>query len=164
MIQFLEATNKLFENGFLSHRKISSADETTLASIRTGFSFFCHWYSTLESLPDFRPKNPREKRFLSWQTFDLLRLTVFGFLSFAKKFLEHNPNHYLIPFRINGSAVESWFAQIRQRAGCGAVSSVNYSFTAARVVSSNATDMCRRKRKKDDGYRFAQLDLKRSKH
>lgn len=162
-ISFLEASNKLFENGFLSHRKITSLDSTVVDNILSGLLFFTDWYVKLEESGNFQPINPREKRFLGWQTFDLLRLSVYGFTDFVNKFLGLYPMHYIIPFRINGSAVESYFAQIRQRAGAGPLTSVNLPYASARLAASNATDAKSRKRKVDDSFRNESLYLKRSK-
>ena len=42
-IQHLEACNKLFENGFLSHNKITSQDRSVIVSFDEGFWFFVGW-------------------------------------------------------------------------------------------------------------------------
>ena len=38
--KYLEACNKVFENGFLSHKKIYSSDSEVLFNIQSGFKFF----------------------------------------------------------------------------------------------------------------------------
>ena len=38
--KYLEACNKIFENGFLCHKKIYSSDSEVLVNIQTGFNFF----------------------------------------------------------------------------------------------------------------------------
>jgi hypothetical protein len=163
-VHFLQACNQLFEKGFLSHDKISTTNQQVLEQIETGLRFFTDRYRRLEVLKDFQPTNPREKRYMSWQTFDLLRLSAQGFTGFCKQFLKEHPYHYLIPFKINGSAVESYFAQIRQRAGVGAASSVNYPYAAARLAASSTTDLRKRRQSRDDQYRSEELSLKRAKN
>jgi hypothetical protein len=48
-LKYLEACNKLFERGLLSHAKIRSKESEALSNIQKGFSFFSKW---LESLFD----------------------------------------------------------------------------------------------------------------
>ena len=42
-LSYLEACSKIFENGFLSHHKISSLNSEALKSINDGYSFFKLW-------------------------------------------------------------------------------------------------------------------------
>ena len=42
-LSYLEACRKIFENGFLSHHKISSLDSEALNSINDGYKFFKMW-------------------------------------------------------------------------------------------------------------------------
>ena len=43
VLSFLEACNKLFENGFLSHGRISNMESDVLKSINNGYRFFSSW-------------------------------------------------------------------------------------------------------------------------
>lgn len=45
--KYLEACNKIFENGFLCHKKIYSSDSEVLVNIQSGFSFFSKWINSL---------------------------------------------------------------------------------------------------------------------
>ena len=74
-----------------------------------------------------------ERRFISWQTWDLLRITVFGFMEFAKDFLSDHPGYYIYPLKLNGSAVETLFSQFKFETG-SELSSVNYSIAQKRVL------------------------------
>lgn len=46
-LQYLEACNKLFENGFLSHEKLFNMDNDILKSISKGYNFFTTWFTEL---------------------------------------------------------------------------------------------------------------------
>ena len=89
--QYLSACNKLFERGFLSNNKLSQDDMDILFNIKAGFQYFKSWWESLSAGNDFKPCDSGERRFISWQTWDLLRITVFGFTEFAKDFLSDHP-------------------------------------------------------------------------
>ena len=40
--EYLEACNKLFEDGILSHNIVSSSEQKILLNMKTGFEFFQH--------------------------------------------------------------------------------------------------------------------------
>ena len=42
-LSYLEACNKIFENGFLSHKRIFDMDSEVLKSINDGYKFFTLW-------------------------------------------------------------------------------------------------------------------------
>lgn len=42
-LAYLEACNKLFENGFLSHKRILSMESDVIKSIKEGYEFFTGW-------------------------------------------------------------------------------------------------------------------------
>lgn len=42
-LQYLEACNRIFERGFLSHERVLSVDSKVIESISVGFKFFCEW-------------------------------------------------------------------------------------------------------------------------
>ena len=44
---YLEACNLLFEQGFLSHDRVRSADAKVLTNINKGFSYFTDWLDSL---------------------------------------------------------------------------------------------------------------------
>ena len=48
-LEYLEACNKIFEKGFLSHKKICDLNSEVLQSISTGFSYFVRWHKVLSS-------------------------------------------------------------------------------------------------------------------
>lgn len=130
---YLRATNQIFENGVLSQKKISTSDTTCLDSVKTGFKYFETWFlEVLEENPDYMFNDPKQTKFLSWQTWDLLRIMVFGFINLCNDFLSRHPTYFLAPLRINGSAVESLFSQMKYATG-SKLSSINYA-TARKAV------------------------------
>ena len=42
-LKFLEACNLMFENGFLSHDRVSISNKQVMANIDKGYEFFCNW-------------------------------------------------------------------------------------------------------------------------
>lgn len=125
MVQFLKALNLMFEHGFLSHTPCFSADDEACANIRKGFEYFVRWREFLQIETDFRPTSPIERRFISWQTFVLLRISVNGFLGVVRYMTTKLPAYYVAPLKLNGSAIESMFSRLKYQAG-GKLTSMNY--------------------------------------
>jgi len=69
---------------------------------------------------------------LVFQTYDLLRVCNYGFLAFCEDFLHRNPAYYILPLKLNGSAVETLFSQFKYNAG-GKLTSLNFA-TAKRSL------------------------------
>ena len=135
---YLSAVQKIFEDGFLLSKrdgtsKIRDLEAPILRSIQEGYDFFKDWHIQLdEAHENFNPTSPFERRFISWQTFDLLRICVYGFVAFVESFLQRHPGYYVVPLKLNGSAVETLFSQFKYIAG-GKLSSLNFA-TAKRSV------------------------------
>jgi len=53
-LEYLQACNRLFEAGFLSHDKITSLDSPVLQSIDKGYEYFTSWLSTLLTEGSFK--------------------------------------------------------------------------------------------------------------
>uniref|UniRef100_A0A1X7UL55 Uncharacterized protein n=1 Tax=Amphimedon queenslandica TaxID=400682 RepID=A0A1X7UL55_AMPQE len=72
-LQFLEACNKIFENGFLSHSRVVSMDSEVLKSIDEGYQFFSNWLKEVQIKKgsSFNYADPN-KEFLAWQTVETL--------------------------------------------------------------------------------------------
>ncbi len=161
LIRYLQAANCFFENGFLSHEKVFTLDSEPVRHIELGLLFLRNWFHDLSESQDFRPASTKERRFISWQTFDLIRLSIYGFMGLVQDFSLRFPGYYLVPHRINGSSVETVFSQVKQRVS-GAVSSLNYESGARRLqVSASLGDT--RKRKDEIAYRNASLAIKSAK-
>ena len=59
------------------------------------------------------PVDSKFKAFLAWQTWDLLRIMWQGFKLLCTNFTTQNPGYYISPLRLNGSAVETLFSQLK---------------------------------------------------
>ena len=46
-LSYVEACNKIFEEGFLSHKKITNMDSEVLKSINEGYKFFTSWLNQI---------------------------------------------------------------------------------------------------------------------
>lgn len=93
--------------------------------------------------------------------FDLLRIDVYGFESFAKYSFQKYPGHFLSPLRISGSAVETLFGQYKYNAG-GKLDAVNYpTARAASLVRQRVSGHHSGKDYKDNELSTPQLPLKR---
>ena len=68
----------------------------------------------------------------TFQTYDLLRVCVGGFLPFCEDFLQDHPGYYLLPMKLNGSAVETLFSQMKYNAN-GKLTSTNFE-TAKKAI------------------------------
>eukprot|EP00112_Aurelia_sp_Birch-Aquarium-sp1_P024791 Seg7991.1 transcript_id=Seg7991.1/GoldUCD/mRNA.D3Y31 product="hypothetical protein" protein_id=Seg7991.1/GoldUCD/D3Y31 len=106
---YLVACNKIFERGLLSHDKITTDDLHVIENVEEGYRYFEKWWESLDQGGDFNPTSTEERRFISWQTWDLLRVTVFGFIGLTRNFLMQNQHYYVLPLKINGSAAETLF-------------------------------------------------------
>ena len=87
------------------------------------------------------------------QTWDLLRVMCNGFTGLCTDFLTENPEYFIVPVRINGSAVESYFSQLKFSSG-GQLSAVNYSTAQVETTKAAST-----KRPRESDYRDAGLDI-----
>ncbi|XP_065177045.1 uncharacterized protein LOC135806751 [Sycon ciliatum] len=131
--QYLLACSKLFEEGTLSHVPVRSPTCTPLQSIKSGYAFFESWLNGLLLDPAFTASSPKQTSFLSWQTWDLLRIMCFGFVEFCEDYVTRHPGYYIVPVRVSGSAVETLFSQLKHSAG-GRLSAVNYSTARASLA------------------------------
>eukprot|EP00117_Sycon_ciliatum_P049175 scpid67563/ scgid34906/ len=133
-VAYLQACNKVFEEGALSHQRICSSQSAPLLSMQEGYKFFSDWLIELKkSHPNQSFSRPSQTMFLAWQTWDLLRLMMFGFTELCADFNGRHPDYYIVPVRVTGSAVETVFAQLKQAAG-GRLSAVNYSTARATLT------------------------------
>jgi hypothetical protein len=130
---YLSALHSLFETGLLSKEIVNANQHKPLDNILEGYAYFEEWMRNL-ILQDigFQPSRSTQREFLAWQTWDLLRVCVFGIQGLCRQFFAKYPQHFLVFSRINGSAVESLFAQFKHAAG-NKLSSLNYT-TARKAV------------------------------
>ena len=131
---YLLACNLLFEEGTLSHAPVRSATCKPLQSVKSGYEFFVTWLNGLLIDTSFSATSTKQTSFLSWQTWDLLRIMTFGFVGFCEDYVARHPGYYIAPVRVSGSAVETLFSQLKHAAG-GRLSAVNYP-TARATLST----------------------------
>ena len=77
------------------------------------------------------------KLFLSWQTWDLLKLMFYDFKSLCDDFTTTNPGYSIYPIRVNGSVVETLFSQIKHTTS-GNLSSSNYATARAAIITKGS--------------------------
>ena len=71
-------------------------------------------------------------KFIAWQTWDLLRLTFYGFIEFVDYFIAKYPTYIVHPIRLSGSAIETYFSELRAVAS-GNLNACNYASASATV-------------------------------
>ena len=150
----------MFEHGLLSHTPIRNRDSHIFNNINDGFHFFMGWCDD-SVLNNINMSSSETKEFLAWKTWDLTRLTVYGFQGFVHSFFQRHPNtgHYIVPVRLNGSAVETLFSQLKYSAG-GHLSSTNYATARSSILVKNTV---RGHNVKDKDYGNVPLGLVSSK-
>ena len=156
-LQYLQALNKLFENGFLTHDVIHSMESHVIQNMNEGYKFFVDWFNMLsDDGRPFHPTNSLERRFLAWQTWDLLRICIYGFRAFCEDFLQrHGQPYYITPMKWNGSAVETIFSQFKAITG-GKLDSTNYA-TARKMFLARRDALGHRPSAAVAGYRNVPL-------
>ena len=170
-VNYLTACNQLFERGILGKKVyIKSVDSNPIiSSMDQGFKFFSEWldvelskgeYDSIVTLcivfitssTGYSITETKERSFLSWQTWDLLRVMYYGFRGFCHDFLSQHPGYTIFPIRLNGSAIESFFSKIKHTTS-GHLSSTNYASARAALLTRGTIGD---KKHKDD-YRSAPL-------
>ena len=79
---------------------------------------------------------------------------VYGFKGLIEDFITDHPGYYINPRRLNGSAVETLFGQLKHTTG-GHLSAANYATAKATLLTKSQT-------KGKDGYRSTELYLRQS--
>lgn len=79
----------------------------------------------------------------------------YGFTGFCKYFTSKYPGYTIYPVRLNGSAVETLFSQLKY-ATAGQLSAANYSTARAAILTRGSVSG---KKTKIDAYRNTQLDI-----
>ena len=94
--------------------------------------------------------------YCSLQTWDLTRLVYYGFTEFCKHFVSIFPGYYIWPLRLNGSALETIFSQLKfnmngQLSKCQLLSSsyntevkTTHSWVEGKVRLQKDTIICKR--------------------
>lgn len=141
-----------------------------------GFQFFADWCEDVTK-DGINPDTPSQTAFLSWQVchvchvFLIICWNVYSLLNFVyrlgiyygscrmasstcvRPFLEIHPDHFITPVQVNGSAIESYFSQMKYAAR-GQLSAANYQSAQAAIETSRAAST---KRPREADYRDAGL-------
>ena len=78
----------------------------------------------------------------------------FGFLSLTKSFLQDHPKYHVNPRRVNGSAVETLFSELKHTTGG--------NLTGPSYETGKATILTKRLSKGKNQYRSAHLYIRQS--
>ena len=89
------------------------------------------------------------------QTWDLLRLMYYGFKGLCRTFTGQHDQQYVVPVRINGSAIESLFSRFKYDAG-GNLSATNYESAISRFLTADAVSEAK---KEESTYRKDKLSV-----
>jgi hypothetical protein len=154
VLRYLRVLNALFEEGFLSHEVIRLIDSPTLLTMQSAFNFLVQWLESL-IVQGLVPTSPFQKSFLSWQTWDLMRVCWNGFYDYCQEFLQDHPEHYVTPLR--GSAIETIFSQLKH-ASRGSLTAVTYESARAQLLTCRNVHGPRTR----DNYRDAPIYVKES--
>ena len=91
------------------------------------------------------------------QTWDLLRIMVYGFRGLVVDFLSSHPGYHINPRRVNGSGVETLFGQLKHTTG-GNLTGYSYETGKATLLSRRSVHG----RKSKDDYRDTPLYIRQS--
>ena len=99
------------------------------------FSLFFSLTTLPLRIKEYSITDPTSNKFLSWQTWDLMRrITWYGFKEFCEHFIQQYPGYAVYPLRLNGSAVETIFSQLKFIT-CGHLSAVNFATARANLIT-----------------------------
>ena len=91
----------------------------------------------LQLYAGYNPLDSQSRRFLSWQTWDLLRIMWYGFKEFCCSFTSKHPGYYVTPLRLSGSAIETLFSQLKFISH-GDLTSVRYPQALASLLTKGS--------------------------
>ena len=86
-----------------------------------------------------------------------MRVCWFGFRDFCNEFLHNHPGFYVTPLRLNGSAIETIFSQLKH-ASRGSLTAVTYESARAQLLTRHSVHGPRTR----DEYRDAPVYVKES--
>lgn len=89
------------------------------------------------------------------QTWDLLRIMVYGFRGLVSNFLSTHPGYHVNPRRLNGSGIETLFGQLKHTTGGNLM---GYSFETAKATLLTKRSV--QGRKSADDYRDTPLYIR----
>ena len=92
----------------------SSADDPRLAWLTNDFlGYFENWIQSIENRPGNFEKSAKSKMFISWQTYQGLRITVKSIVACIKFLLNNNICKFVYTERFNQDPLENYFGRQR---------------------------------------------------
>ena len=91
------------------------------------------------------------------QTWDLLRILVYGFRGLISDFLSSHPGYHVNPRRLNGSGVKTLFGQLKHTTG-GNLTGHSYETAKATLLTQRSVHG----RKTKDDYRDTPLNMRQA--
>ena len=126
--------------------------------MQEGMSYLYDWRDDVIRRFDVNSlTNPKQKAFLAWQTWELMRIAYGGLKGLSDDVLQEHPTYRILPKRINGSAMETLFSQFKYLTS-SKLTAVNYP--TARAAYLAKVDVHGRKFKCE--YRNAPLYIKQA--
>ena len=91
------------------------------------------------------------------QTWDLLRIMIYGFKGLCERFISTHPGHHINPKRVNGSGVETLFGQLKHTTS-GNLTGHTYETAKATLLTKRQVQSG----KKKDDYRDTPLNIRQA--
>ena len=109
--------------------------------------FHDHYFYICGTFSGYKITEHSGKLFLSWQTWDLM---FYGFKGLCKDVTTTHPGYTIYPIKINGSAVETFFSQVKHVTS-GHLSSTNYATARGSVITKGSIHGKLRRRHEEYG-------------
>lgn len=160
--KYLEAMNKMFLKGALSHLPVGSSQAPPVKQMDEAMDFVRSWHQKVHKKNGFSNRHQQSRAFWAAETFDCFRYVYFGLRTLISCFLQIFPGYYLILHRLTGSPVESVFSALRYYTANN-LTSINYDTTLDKIRSISNARLKPVKRKRDgdtDNYLNAPMNFK----
>jgi hypothetical protein len=173
-VEYLNKSEALFRDIFLNKgRRIFSMEDLAFNVIDDALDWFSAWKRNVDSAAARLNLTASDKNtlFLAWQTFDLLRVLLYGFKEYCRFFFEKyghvRPRPFISPIRMTGSALELIFCILKQMKGAaGMMNEAKMEDALATLVMQKVTGDTRHSRYHDRDYvaedALAAANLKRA--
>lgn len=140
---YLKQMRKIFIEGLLSHERVYSMESPIIRNIQEARGELLSWEKEYETnkVSNNQSWSEANVNFISFVTWQQLRITINTFLLFSESFFANNDNKgaYIIPQRFNQSPLESYFGHVRQTSGGSqAVTEAMYSAKHRKIGTLSA--------------------------
>ena len=149
---------RLLFDVYMSSEPMSSPADQRLTNLNIAKDWFQTWREHLRhAYPD---KKTRATRFVAWQTFEDICLSVDGlqglitYMASRQFTAKHGVGHFVTPKRVNQDIIESHFGQ--QRGACGGSTNMTayaYAYNNQRIIRTKVATKNRRRNGEDEPLR-----------